>query len=52
MGLKKVVKYLIEHGAMINKRNRNGDTPLKLYKQYPYPNEELLNYLIENGAEI
>jgi len=43
-----IVKYLVEHGADVNKENKDGDTPLIIAWQ----DEEIVKYLIEHGADI
>ena len=43
-----VLKYLIENGALINAKNKNGDYPLHIAAKVS--NIEILKCLIENGA--
>jgi len=43
-----VVKYLVKHGANINKENVNGITPL--YYARIMRREIIVQYLIEHGA--
>jgi len=38
-----IVKYLVEHGADINKENREEETPLLIAKKGK--NENIVNYL-------
>ncbi|ORX85834.1 ankyrin, partial [Anaeromyces robustus] len=49
-GNEDLVKYLIEHGADINKENRGGETPLFLACRSG--NKNLVKYLIDLGADI
>ena len=44
------VKYLVEHGADVNKENRNGETPL--FSACIKGNEAIVKYLMEHGADI
>lgn len=45
-----LVKYLIEHGADVNKANKNGLTPLYMAAERGY--EDIVKYLISHGADI
>eukprot|EP00833_Pecoramyces_ruminatium_P002196 jgi/Orpsp1_1/1176228/evm.model.c7180000056874.1 len=49
-GNENMVKYLIEHGADINKENHRWETPL--FRACSTGNENLVKYLIEHGADI
>ncbi|ORX65883.1 ankyrin, partial [Anaeromyces robustus] len=49
-GNEDLVKYLIEHGADINKENEDGKTPL--FWACESGNEDLVKYLIDLGADI
>ncbi|OUM58750.1 hypothetical protein PIROE2DRAFT_22739, partial [Piromyces sp. E2] len=46
----KVVKYLVEHGADINKENYERETPL--FYACKSGNEAVIKYLVERGADI
>ena len=48
---KDVAKYLVKHGANVNKENGNGDTPLSLAYIF-LEDEGTIKYLIEHGADI
>ena len=50
MPRKGLVRYLVEHGADINKENWVGETPL--FKACECGNEDLVSYLIEHGADV
>ena len=46
-----LVKYLVEHGAEINKeKNRDGETPL--FNACLSGNEDVVKYLVEHGTDI
>lgn len=45
----KMMKYLIEHGADVNGKDKNGLTPLKIAKQKE--NERVIEYLLEHRAK-
>lgn len=45
-----VVKYLVEHGADVNKENEYGETPL--FKACYSGNENIVKYLVEQGAGV
>ncbi|ORX76482.1 ankyrin, partial [Anaeromyces robustus] len=47
-GNENLVKFLIEHGAIINKENRDNKTPLFLACENG--NENIVKYLVEHGA--
>ena len=49
-GNKRLVKYLVEHGADINIPNNTDRTPL--FNACFIKNEELVKYLVEIGADI
>jgi len=50
MEIKILVEYLIEHGAVINKENKNGRTLLfeAILREY----KDLVEYLVERGADL
>jgi len=48
-GIKNIVKYLFEHGADINKKCRDGATPL--FNACYIGNENIIKYLVELGAD-
>ncbi|KAL6616846.1 ankyrin repeat-containing domain protein [Neocallimastix sp. 'constans'] len=50
MEKKNIIKYLIKHGADVNKENKNEETPL--YCACQEGNEKIVKYLIECGADI
>jgi len=45
-----MVKYLVEHGADINKEDHYGKTPF--FKACHGGNEPIVKYLVERGADI
>ena len=45
-----IVKYLVEHGADINKRNNDGWSPLLIVCFNGHI--EIVKYLMEHGADI
>ena len=45
-----MIKYLIEHGADINKENNNGGTPLMFASKNE--NKTLIKYLVDHGANV
>ena len=45
----KMMKYLVEHGADVNKKDKNGQTPLKIAKQKE--NERVIEYLMKHGGK-
>jgi len=47
-GNKTAIKYLLEHGADINKENTLGETPL--FIAYSKGNKNVVQYLVEKGA--
>ncbi|MBO6056260.1 MAG: ankyrin repeat domain-containing protein [Alphaproteobacteria bacterium] len=47
---KKAIKYLVEHGADINKSNKAGKTPLMIAIEYF--DSDLVKFLIELGADV
>ncbi len=47
-GYEGIVKYLIEHGADVNKENSDGDTPLSVAREEGH--ENIVEYLTEQGA--
>jgi len=49
-GNEAIVRYLVEHGADINKEDRYSKTPLSMALEYK--NEEVVRYLKELGAKI
>jgi len=49
-GIKEAVKYLVEHGADINKENKFGWTPIFIACQKGHIN--IVKYLVEHGADI
>ncbi len=49
-GNKSLVKYLVEHGADVNKINKYNETPL--YIAYSSGKILIINYLNEHGANI
>jgi len=50
MNNESVVKYLIDKGADVNQKNKDGDTPLMVYCKLN--NEYMVKYLVERGADI
>jgi len=46
------VQFLIKHGANINKEDMEGNTPLYYAYKANYLNNELILYLIDNGAYL
>jgi len=50
MEMKKLLKYLIEHGANVNQKNEKGSTPLCLACYNG--NENIVKYLVKHGANI
>ena len=48
MPQKDVVEYLVEKGANINAKNRDGKTPLHVANY----DAKISSYLIKNGADI
>ncbi|OUM65003.1 hypothetical protein PIROE2DRAFT_60299 [Piromyces sp. E2] len=49
-GQDKIIKYLIDNGADVNKKNKHGDTPL--IKAIRTWKNDIVKYLIENGADV
>ena len=49
-GYETIVRYLVEHGADINKINKKGETPLS--KAFDKGHENIIRYLVEHGAYI
>ena len=49
-GKKDIVKYLVKHGADINKENKEGETPL--FNACYSGKKDLVEYLVEHGADI
>jgi len=47
-GNKTILKYLVKHGANINKKNKYGQTPLYYASIFKKP--VIVQYLIELGA--
>jgi ankyrin repeat protein len=47
-----IVKYLVDHGALINVKNNREQTPLHVAISATSPNEGVIQILIENGADI
>ncbi|ORX85055.1 ankyrin, partial [Anaeromyces robustus] len=47
-GNEKIVKYLIDHGADVNKKNMNNRTPLIM--AFEHGNKSIIKYLVEHGA--
>jgi hypothetical protein len=45
-----MVKLLLKHGADINCKNGEGETPLSYAKKYPDGKSEIIDYLIEMGG--
>ncbi|OUM57241.1 hypothetical protein PIROE2DRAFT_33019, partial [Piromyces sp. E2] len=45
-----IVKYIIDHGADINKENNDGETPLHF--ACTNGNENTVKYLVGHGANI
>ena len=45
-----IIKYLIEHGANINKEDRKGETPL--FNVCRNGNEIIVKYLVKHGADV
>jgi len=45
-----MVKLLVEHGADVNCKNGEGNSPLQLAKNYPDGKSEIIDYLIEMGG--
>ena len=45
-----IIKYLVEHGADINKANEYGETPINL--ECEKGNETIVKNLVEHGADI
>jgi ankyrin repeat protein len=48
---KDVVQFLLAHGAPVNLRNQRGETPLDLHRSSGPPNPEIVELLLEHGAE-
>jgi len=48
--IKKIVKYLIDQGADINKENKSGETTL--FFACRNATEKIIRYLVEQGADI
>jgi len=51
MGNMEMVKYLVDHGADLNKKNTYGKTPL-FNACYHCKSVEAIKYLIEKGANV
>jgi len=49
-GNENIVKYLVDHGAYINKQNEYGET--SLHYACRNGNENIVKYLVEHGADI
>ncbi|ORX86825.1 ankyrin, partial [Anaeromyces robustus] len=45
-----ITKYLVDHGADVNKEDINGNTPIFFACQSG--NENIVKYLVEHGADI
>ncbi|HOZ30677.1 MAG TPA: ankyrin repeat domain-containing protein [Bacteroidales bacterium] len=45
-----MVKLLVEHGADVNCKNGEGESPLQLAKNYPDGKNEIIDFLIEKGG--
>lgn len=45
-----IMEYLIDRGANINIKNKNGDTPLTVACERGY--KKVVEYLIEHGTEV
>jgi len=48
--MKKIVKYLVEHGADVKKTIVNGWTPL--FFAFDHQNKQLIKLLVEYGTDI
>ncbi|ORY38048.1 ankyrin [Neocallimastix californiae] len=49
-GNEAIVKYLVEHGADVNKKDNYGEN--SLFKACRSGNEAIVKYLVEHGANI
>jgi len=46
-----LIHFLIDHGANVNKANEWGETPLYFALSVDHPDLELINYLVQKGAD-
>jgi len=47
-----IIKYLIEHGADVNKTNKYNSTPLDIICKLDHENLSIVKLLVEHGADV
>jgi ankyrin repeat protein len=51
-GSSNILKYLVDHGADLECKDQDGNTPLHETLRYLIPQDDICKYLVERGAEV